>query len=287
MKFGGHETFPLRDNWLFKGMQFLKMRGDLFADHQQAIARLGVGKNMVKSIRHWLLATGFACLIDNRLSPSVIGRLVDKYDPYYDRLGSIWLIHYLLVCNKDYATTWYWFFNKFAAREFTDESAGQHLDNFCKIVGKKVSSTTLARDLSVLLRMYTESDFQKNKTPEDLDICPLTRLSLLKKQPNNTFQLINPKHIPIEIFGYALICFWQQWFPKVSQFSFEELLARDHAPTKVFCLSVDSTVEMLDRLVEKFPNWFSYQQTAGVFVVEINYKLTPETMLQIYYRRSF
>lgn len=285
MKFGGHETFPLRDNWLFKGMQLLKMHGDLFADHRRAIAFLGVGKNMVKSLRHWLLATEFAYSQGNKLSPSIIGKLIDKYDPYYDRLGSIWLIHYLLTCNKEYATTWYWFFNKFAVSEFTHESAVQHLHNFCQTVDKKVSFTTLTRDLTVLLKMYAEVDFCKNKTPEDIDICPLTRLSLLKKF-NDAFQIANPEQLPIEIFGYALVRFWQQWFPELPQFSFEELLVRDFSPTKVFCLTIDNTVEMLDRLTERFPKQFNCYHTAGVFVVELKYSISTEALLQAYYRNN-
>ena len=284
MKFGGHETFPLRDNWLFKGMQLLKMHGDLFANHRQAIALLGVGKNMVKSIKHWLLATDFAQSINNKLSPTVIGSLVTKYDPYYDRLGSVWIIHYLLACNKEYATTWYWFFNKFAVNEFIYESALQHLQNFLQTIDKKVSLTTLTRDLNVLLRMYTEFDFHKNNTPENNDICPLTRISLVKKS-NDIFQVDNKEYLPIEVFGYALVRFWQQWFSGLPQFSFEELLVRDFSPTRVFCLTVDKTVEMLDKLAEKFPKQFSCHHTAGVFVVELNHTANAEALLQMYYRK--
>lgn len=285
MKFGGHETFPLRDNWLFKGMQLLKTHGDIFANHRQAVALLGVGKNMVKAIRHWLLATEFALLTDNKLTPTVIGQLIAKYDPYCDRLGSVWIIHYFLVCNKEYATTWYWFFNKFAVNEFTDESALQHLQIFCQTFDKKVNLTTLTKDLRVLLRMYTECDFHKNKTPEDIDICPLTRISLLKKS-DDTFQFVNNEELPVEIFGYALVRFWQQWFPNLSQFSFEELLVRDFSPTRVFCLSADNTVQMLDKLTEQFPDQFNCYHTAGVFVVEFNYTMSAESLLQVYYRKK-
>ena len=287
MKFGGHETFALRDNWLFKGLQLLKTNEDLLtsSDQRQAIACLGVGKNMVKAIRYWLLATDFAQTTDKGLSPSVIGQLIDKYDPYYDRVGSIWLIHYFLACNKNWATTWYWFFNKFAVSEFTQESASQHLQNFCQAVGKKVSSTTLTRDLNVLLQMYTEVDFCQNKTPEDLTVCPLTRLSLLRKS-NDLYQLVNPEAVPVEIFGYALVRCQQQWFPELPQFSFEELLVRDCSPTKIFCLTVDNTVEMLDRLAEQFPKQFRCYHNAGVFVIELNYTRPAEALLQAYYRRK-
>ena len=53
--FGRHETFALRFGWLTKGAQAL-MSGDPVFEAEDATVRLGVGKNMVSSIRYWLQA---------------------------------------------------------------------------------------------------------------------------------------------------------------------------------------------------------------------------------------
>ena len=55
MQFGGHETFPLREGWLHKGLELVHADGRAFED-EHVSDRLGVGRNMAKSIRHWLLA---------------------------------------------------------------------------------------------------------------------------------------------------------------------------------------------------------------------------------------
>ncbi|MBK8432858.1 MAG: DUF4007 family protein [Chloroflexi bacterium] len=53
--FGGHETFPFRYGWLKRGMDATTKTPNIFSqDH--ALVELGVGKNMVRSIRHWCLA---------------------------------------------------------------------------------------------------------------------------------------------------------------------------------------------------------------------------------------
>ena len=54
--FGRHETFALRYGWLPKGFQAAVRNPKIFLD-DLATVELGVGKNMVKSIRHWLRAT--------------------------------------------------------------------------------------------------------------------------------------------------------------------------------------------------------------------------------------
>ena len=55
--FSGHETFPFRYPWLKKGFDAVCADGDAFL-REDAVTTLGVGKNMVRSIRHWCLAAG-------------------------------------------------------------------------------------------------------------------------------------------------------------------------------------------------------------------------------------
>src|SRR5437867_5418764 len=57
-RISGHETFPFRYTWLPKAVRCLTRNSDLFADEDQAMVELGVGKNMVRSIRFWSQAAG-------------------------------------------------------------------------------------------------------------------------------------------------------------------------------------------------------------------------------------
>lgn len=57
MKFGGHETFPVREGWLHKGLKLVVEEPEKLVDEHVA-DWLGVGRNMAKSIRYWLQATG-------------------------------------------------------------------------------------------------------------------------------------------------------------------------------------------------------------------------------------
>jgi len=51
-KFSGHQTFGFRYGWLEKGVGGVDECATLFSE-PDALVRLGVGKNMVASIRHW------------------------------------------------------------------------------------------------------------------------------------------------------------------------------------------------------------------------------------------
>ena len=54
--FSGHETFPFRYTWMKKGVDTVRDDPTIFADDSATIT-LGVGKNMVRSIRHWCQVT--------------------------------------------------------------------------------------------------------------------------------------------------------------------------------------------------------------------------------------
>ena len=54
--FSGHESFACKSHWLKRGYDFV--RGENNFNDDDAVVRLGVGKNMVASIKFWLKAIG-------------------------------------------------------------------------------------------------------------------------------------------------------------------------------------------------------------------------------------
>jgi hypothetical protein len=59
-RFSGHETFPCRYAWLPKAYGALAADPVVFAQEDDAMIVLGVGKNMVRSIRFWTQVAGIA-----------------------------------------------------------------------------------------------------------------------------------------------------------------------------------------------------------------------------------
>ena len=52
LNFSEHESFPCRTLWLKKGHDFLS-RGKNFSE-PSAVVELGVGKNIISSIKYWI-----------------------------------------------------------------------------------------------------------------------------------------------------------------------------------------------------------------------------------------
>ena len=109
--FSGHDSFQCRHLWLKKGFEFIR-DGNSFSN-EDAVVKLGVGKNMVSAIRYWLKAFN---IIDSKDKPTEFGiKLLDSeegYDPFLEDEASLWLLHYQLV-KTGLASTYKIIFNEF------------------------------------------------------------------------------------------------------------------------------------------------------------------------------
>ena len=89
-KFRASETFFIRKGWLSKGMRYVSQKPDVFVDKKEnPMDVLGIGANMVKSLRYWLQAVGLTSepLKGRRIQTLTdFGELVHKHDPYTEEL---------------------------------------------------------------------------------------------------------------------------------------------------------------------------------------------------------
>src|SRR4029450_3659562 len=87
-RFSGHETFPCRYTWLPKAVQSLAQDPSLFRNEDQAMVRLGVGKNMVRAMRFWTDVAGVS--VDGIDGGSVVSSFGSDllsesgYDPFLE-----------------------------------------------------------------------------------------------------------------------------------------------------------------------------------------------------------
>ena len=111
----GHETFPIRYGWLKKAFDAVRDTEDQDDNRQvfsgpDAIARFGVGKNMVSSMRHWATAAGIIADDPNRrhISTTSLGDLLfgpRGIDPYMEHPGHHLAEYTGSCCGRDTKTT--------------------------------------------------------------------------------------------------------------------------------------------------------------------------------------
>lgn len=302
---GGHETFAFRNGWLKKGVDAVNRNGLIFTQ-DEALVELGVGKNMVRSIRHWGLATGLLEECETKgvtkpLRPTRLAQqlfLVEQWDPYLEMNGSLWLIHWQISTNRLRGLIWALAFSEYLETEFTKQSLGNFVVRQLDHLNIKTTRDMVLRELDCFLHTYVTtrtSNKQKSKSSElsedNLD-CPLAELDLIRYMPEYDLYHFNigPKiTLPVEIFAYALLKFIQTKEQKTSTISLDECIYQPDSPGQVFKLDENSVVGYLEEIEKRFPNSLRLIETAGLSQIYLSETITmdlqssDDRFLQNYY----
>lgn len=287
--FSGHETFPLRQMWLKKAFDAVTKSQKGAFSNEDAIINLGVGKNMVSSIKHWAIACGIIESKSGGQTPTELGEKlfnINGLDPYCEQYGTSWLAHWNLAGLTGTgirATTWYLAFNhinelSFSTKQLQD-SVQEYLEK--KAPKIKVSSNTLTRDVEVFLRTYAT---KPSTSVEDVAEPMLAELGLIQIGINGLYEFRRGQKstLPDNIFLYALIDFWGNHSPNQSTLSFESITYDPGSPGRVFKLDEDSVAERLIGL-EKLTNGnYMWSDTAGQKIVLCKKEMCPIDALEIH-----
>lgn len=256
----GHESFPIREGWLTKGMQAVRQNPKVFVNNLGA-DELGVGSNMAKSIRFWLKACGLTVEVKGQGSSLTdLGELIAKNDPYLEDMYSVWLIHMELMSNTEYTAVWNLFFNRCELEEFTIEEMTENMKYLIQMYwSEDFSEKSLESDCSVLLSMYSREI--EDYDPEDKKLSPLTRLGIIRKTQNGYKRGIPSAPISKEVMWYSIL----RKLSGDSHISIDTLVNSDNGPGKCFCIGRTEVCNYLDML--KAENLIEINYTAGLDVI--------------------
>jgi hypothetical protein len=253
MRFGGHETFAIREGWLHKGLKLLIEQPEKLND-QYVADWLGVGRNMGKSIKHWLAATGLAVVTSGnspeaKLQHTDLAQLIHERDPYFLHAGTWWALHVELVNCEAHAVTWWWFFNRFSLTRFDRATCLASLRAFLEHGTQRVPAPkTLQRDISCLIASYATVLPAETADPEEADDCPFKELGLMTYSRSTGACSLGTglKPVPPELFGYALSksLFTGSADPRLSDVTIREAASKDGGPGKAYAIGADALFEL-------------------------------------------
>jgi hypothetical protein len=254
VRFGGHETFTVREGWLSKGLRLVDEEPDKLSSDRVA-DWLGVGRNMAKSIRHWLLATGLceahSGMQLKKRSPlrlTEFGQVVLKHDPYFADIGTWWVLHTSLISSAEYAYSWDWFFNRFGHARFDKAVCVEGLTRYLQMqTGRMPSPKTLDRDVSCLLQSYSRAIPEQMSDPEDARESPFRELGLLSHYRASGYYQVDQsvKVIPAQIFCYMLTRgFGDEGGSTAVDVSVHDAAQRRGGPGRALCLTAEGIYEL-------------------------------------------
>lgn len=290
MKFRGHETFAIRKGWLNKGMKNIKLNPGVFlGDAGNPMDVLGIGSNMVKSLRYWMQATNISKEPSSghrNQTLTELGNTIDRYDPYFEEIGSLALIHYELSSNENNATAWYVFFNEFSYTEFTEDDFHSSIKKYVRMNTDKnlPSERSVSDDYKCIINTYYQKHTSEKINPEDNIGSPLTELGLIdflyNKSGNRYYKKVMIKETLLpDLIALAIILKSSNGNKEIK---ISNLLNEHKSLGKAFNLDMVRIINILYRLEKK--NYVKVIRTAGLDVVKILTDMDYDECVKEYYK---
>lgn len=290
-RFGGHETFAVREGWLSKGLRLIHEKPDAF-ENRFVSDDLGVGRNMAKSIFHWLIVTGLAQREDRtrRLSMTDVGEQIFSRDPYFLSIGTWWALHINILSRKEDAVVWRVFFNDFSYERFDRIVCMEELRRRIALEqGRPPGVKTLARDISCLLASYAASLPPEESDPEEGRESPFRSLGLITYLKETGIYRMNRRRrdIPPAILGYALSAsLTEDGKEEFEHVGLSHAFANPGGPGKTLCLDIEGLSDIMGRAEERMGSGLiRMRQLGGKRFVRVK-RLSRSGWLKKYYAES-
>lgn len=277
LKLKRHESFSIREGWIAKGIKNVKEYGNVFA-LQNTTDILGIGTNMVKSLKYWMTATKLIEEKNRKIMLSDFGSIINEYDPYLEDIFSWWLIHINMITNVDDAYIYNLFFNKCNIKTFTKRELYEKL--YALLTNEKLTfnENILQDEVNMIIKTYTIDE--KIDNPENNFICPLSELNLLKKVDRDTYEKNRPeiRNLPFWVV-YYIICLL---LDDRDNISIDELLKEENSPAKLLNMDKNLINEYLDEM--KKNDLIIINRTAGLNMVYLKKKLSINEIVEEYFK---
>lgn len=279
--FSGHESFPCRMLWPIKGYDYI-VKGNNF-NNPNSVVELGVGKNMVASIRYWLKALGMTEQDKpTELANYLFGKEHGK-DRYIESLGTLWLLHLLLVITQE-ATLYNILFLRYQKerKQFDKEQ----IQNYVKRLmteddkQKQFNANTVGKDFNVLIQNYTQPSNPKSYEDYSSLLIDLNLIRHDKSDKVFTFNIEGKRSVPLEIFFFAILMMKGD----------DGAVAYDTLQNVglVFCMTDIEVIEMMRQIDSVYSDYVQYSDNLGIrqLLFKEGKKIDPIDLLNRYYENA-
>jgi len=292
LRFSGHETFIARTFWPKKGYDFILDGGNFNAE--SAVVKLGVGKNMVSSIKYWMKSLNIYDESKNNqtaFADFLYGE--NGNDPFLEDVASIWLLHYYLI-KLNYASIFSLVFNSLRKERsfFTKKQLHSFIKRqFQEQNNNGYNSNTIDKDVNVFLRTYNTPDYKSIKKDfedeigglfQELELMTSKREVDLDEKNVDWFDLTGKERfsLPPEVVLFAIL----DTFTESLNIGFRRLEIEKNSPGMVFALSKESLFKKLKE-IESTTKGIIVSESAGNITLVIPEGLNKWDILRNYYAK--
>lgn len=249
-----HGSFYLRSGWGTKIIRAVEADDMIFspANEQEAVDRIGLGRVMIKALRYWADASGLTT--EEKVQGGIAERRTDLFDlleandRYFQKPGSLLLLHRNIALNEENATAWYWAFNEFDKQAFTKEEFVDGLHYFLAVNEMSIKKAAVDKEFNCFKNTYLADKKFDIKTVMDEDTYPFFgSLHLLRINEDKKFEktYLTKAEMPLHILIYAIAKDNPEESGHRGQISIDKIMEEKRQVGRYFPMRYSKLIDML------------------------------------------
>jgi hypothetical protein len=298
-KISGHEKFTFRYSWFPKVYRALKDNPKIFSNEDEAMVEIGVGKNMVRSIRFWSIAANIIQQLNNQYVITEFGDAIfseNGFDPYLEDIRTLWLIHWNLSNSTPPLFAWNYLLNQWYESEIAVSeillSINDEDNSFTKI-----SERSLKDHLDIFFRSYVPTRGFKGPIKEDNLDSPLVELEFIQKigdqesktergksEPIYRFRREDKPEINSGLFIFCIYQFFEYRHSKESTLSFRDISIGNGSPGQIFKLSENNLRNRLEHIERQSKGLLIYKEASSIQQLQKKSHINFNELLEFIYQ---
>lgn len=254
MTINKHGSFYLRSGWGTKIIEAVNEDPMIFspANEPAAVDNIGLGRVMIKALRYWSDVIGLTNEVKVQggicHERTQLFNLIQEYDPYFQKAGTLLLLHRNLACAEEKATAWYWAFNELSGMQFDKDQFVNGLHSYLAVNGTAVKKNTVEKEYNCFKNTYIGNRKIDKGSAMDEDTYPLFGpLHLLKVNDEKKIEKVSltKTDIPLSILVYSITEDNLEAVENGNQISMDTLMEEPKQVGKYLNIKYSDLIDML------------------------------------------
>jgi len=249
-------------------LQYLLLQGDKKKiSRLEIVTSLGIPENQVKNLISMM--TGFGLVRLRVTTLTHFGKAIIQSDPYFDKLETLWIIHYIVSSNPEWVV-WYRIINSVLPvqdRFEVDQVSSQYFSDLAIHFSERTVSEKLPKEVGAVFAAYSRSE--------------LSRLGILGVEGTGNFKKSNPVEVPDLAFLFCLLYYRDKYSPGSSAINTEDACLAEYSPGRVLNLPEYQVRTILGNLHNG--GLVRLEQLANLDQVRLSDSMTQESVLERIY----
>lgn len=268
MKLQFTNGFRPRFDQISRILQYLLAQGQVNkVSRPQIVSELGIPDRQAENLISMM--TGFGLVNPRVTTLTTLGNAIVKSDPYFERIETLSIIHFIVSSNSDYVV-WYRIINDILPAQDTlsvDKVSELYFSDLNIHFSERSVTEKLPKEVGAVLAAYSRSE--------------LAQLGFLTESGKGEFEKARPVEVPDLAFLFCLLYYRDRYSPGSTAISNTEVCQAEHSPGKVFNLPEYQVRATVERLHDA--SLVRLEKLANLDQVRLSDELTQEFVLEKIY----